>query len=72
MHVYRPFNEFLDPTKMKHTWQYNGIARMETIITWCRNHLEGEFVQGGWSWSFDQIYFDNDHAYTMFLLRWGA
>ena len=60
-----------DFTTMKHTWQYNGQARMDTILQWCKANLQGEFTAGGWAWSFDQIYFDRDADYTLFLLRWG-
>ena len=50
------------------TWQYNGVAPWHTIIAWCYEHLN----KGDWGSNMtDTIWFLNEPAYTMFVLRWA-
>jgi hypothetical protein len=48
------------------TWQYNGVAPMEEIVNWCNEFLTYQV----WSNGYETFYFDNEAAYTAFLLRW--
>jgi len=52
-------------------WQYNGIAEMSEITTWCKKHFGYDYFGGRWSCVFETIYFDREEDYTMFLLRWA-
>ena len=48
-------------------WQYNGVAPMKEILTWCRTALEDNtWHYYGW----ETITFYNDPEWTMFRLRW--
>jgi hypothetical protein len=49
-------------------WQYNGKGTMTEIQEWCAEFLPYQ------SWSFngwETIYFDNEAAFSAFLLRWS-
>ena len=49
-----------------HHWQWNGAASMNEIITWCEQHIAGEYAYHGW----ETIVFHTGRAQSMFLLRW--
>lgn len=40
---------------------------MPEIVEWCNEHL----VYQVWSNGFETFYFDNEAAYSAFLLRWA-
>ena len=51
----------------QHTWQYNGIAPFREIIEWCAAAMPGCWHTNG----HETLYFKDDTAYTVFLLRWS-
>ena len=49
-------------------WQYNGVALMVDIVVWCWEMLDSkDFSYSG----LETIYFHNEAAYTLFLVRWS-
>jgi hypothetical protein len=49
-------------------WQYNGVAPMTDIITWCDMNLHGD------TWHYNRwetICFFDKGSYVLFLLRWS-
>lgn len=51
---------------MKYTYQYKGIERRD-ILVWCHMNISGRSYCSGP----DTITFDDEAAYTWFLLRWS-
>lgn len=48
-------------------WQYNGVALMSDIISWCDNSLpEHSWEYNGW----ETLIFYNAASWTWFRLRW--
>jgi len=50
------------------SWQYNGIAKWSEIYEWCLDNLNDN-----WHYTngFETIYFSNEEAYVLFILRWS-
>lgn len=48
-------------------WQYNGAAPFKEILAWCEQSIPDEYGYNG----FETIFFNNQTAYTHFLLRWS-
>lgn len=49
------------------TWQYNGCAKFSTVLAWCCQHLD---IDDWHTNLYDTIWFENEAAYTLFLLKW--
>jgi len=49
-------------------WQYNGVASMNDIVTWCNMNLHED------TWFFNRyetIYFFDEPSYLHFVMRWS-
>jgi len=52
----------------KTEWQYNGVAPMDEILSWCKQTLIAH-TYGYYGW--ETIYFFDKSAYVLFLMRWA-
>ena len=52
----------------KTEWQYNGVAPMDEILSWCKQTLIAH-TYGYYGW--ETIYFFDESAYVLFLVRWA-
>ena len=50
------------------TWQYNGIADWGVIMRWCEDNLR---MDDWYTNDRETIWFLDDPAHTLFLLRWS-
>ncbi len=50
------------------SWQFNGKYSWHDVIAWCYKNLDD---QGWYTNKCETIYFRNERAYLLFLLRWS-
>lgn len=50
-------------------WQYNGVGIWIDVIVWCMQNFEDDEY---WHNGNDTVYFANDQAHTLFLLKWAG